>query len=101
MTQNAFGKKVYSVCEKIRWDGTIRNNMRGGYFHVGTDNLIHGGLVWQDCPRGEEYENPEFVQKYLLQFEKEVRELDRIKLSVRTSVPIYSIQIKRATGNKS
>lgn len=85
MATKAFGKTIYSVCEKTRWIGVRHNAMAGSMFHVGQDSWIFG---WSG---GYDFDNPETAAKYLRSFED-----GESKLSPRSTVPIYAIHIKRA-----
>lgn len=84
MTQKNFGKTWYSVLEKKHWQGIRRNEMRGGYFHCGTDHWIFGlpGIDY-------DFEDVEQINKYLKSFEE-----GKSELSVRTLIPILKLQIK-------
>lgn len=76
MARRAFGKWLYSVCEKKPWSGICYNSMRGGMFHIGTDNYVFGN------PEGYDFTNPIMVKNYLDSFEN-----GEIELSMRRSVP--------------
>ena len=84
MCRNAFGKIIYSVCEKKQWEGIRHNLMLGGMFHCGTDNMVFGypGFNY-------EFDDEEQIKDYLQAFETE-----EIELSVRSSVPIYRLYVK-------
>lgn len=82
MARPAFGETIYSVCEKKPWGGKIRNAMRGGMYHVGTDN---------GNAESHEFADPDVVRRYLDGFE-----CGSTELSCRTSVPILAISIKKA-----
>lgn len=84
MATKAFGKTIYSVCEKKRWDGIMYSAMRGGMFHVGRDSWIFGWLG------GYDFDNPKTANKYLQSFER-----GKSELSPRSAIPIYEIHIKR------
>ena len=85
MARRTFGKWIYSVCEKKLCDADY-NAMRKGMFHIGTDDWIFGN------PEGYDFTNSTMVSKYLNQFES-----GETKLSVRTSVPLNNISIKRVS----
>lgn len=94
MSQNMFGKEYYSVCEKKRWEGTVRNAMRGGMFHIGTDHWVFGSPIninFEDAS----FDNYEYADAYVKTFELEKSDINHSELSVRTSIPIYEIYIKR------
>ena len=84
MVKKCFGKTLYSVCEKKPWPGIRHNQMVGGAFHVGTDNMVFGAPEFD-----YEFKDPAQINKYLEMFES-----GRIELSVRSSVPIHRIYIK-------
>ena len=87
MTQNNFGEIYYSVVEKKPWTegGISRNKMAGGMFHCGTDNVIGG------CATMPHYfENESIAYEYLERFE-----CGYFELSVRTSIPIHHLYVKR------
>ena len=89
MATKQFKDTIYSVCEKKPSEYS-HNDMTKGMFHVGTDAWIFG---W----KGKEYEfdNPEWVQKYLESFET-VQEGEEISfISPRRATPIRFIQIGR------
>ena len=85
MTRKQFGKVWYSVCEKKPWDGIRYNSMVGGMFHIGTDNSVFG---WSG---GYTFDDPALAQEYLQAFEN-----GEMELSMRTSVPLTFIAIKKA-----
>ena len=84
MARRAFGQWLYSVCEKKPWGGICYNSMRGGMFHIGTDNYVFGN------PEGYDFTNPTMVKNYLDSFEN-----GEIKLSMRCSVPLARMAVKR------
>lgn len=86
MSQNMFGKVLYSVCEKIPWGGIRYNAMRGGMFHCGTDNMVFGY-----CDFDYETKDVDEINQYLEAFENKTYGLE---LSHRTSVPIYELYVK-------
>lgn len=94
MTQSVFGKLYYSVCEKKEWGGIRYNMMIGGRFHVGTDNSIFGWLgTLEMIEAGRtfsyKFKDDDLIIEYLDAFERE-----ELELSVRTSIPIYLLQVK-------
>ena len=89
MAQPMFGKWDYSVCEKKPWPGVHYNQMIGGMFHVGTDWWVFG------APEGYQFNNQEATDNYLRTFELPEQDCDHAELSVRRSVPIYEIYIKK------
>lgn len=91
MEREVFGKPLYSVCEKKLWDGIRYNAMRRGMFHVGTDDAVFGTSLEIMFPRIYHFEDEAATKAYLEAFERGDHEL-----SVRTSVPIYDLHIKRA-----
>ena len=87
MTRKQFGDNWYSVCEKKPWEGLRYNAMIGGMFHIGTDNLVFG------MPDGDySFNDAAKTKDYLQSFENGESEL-----SMRTSVPITRIAIKRGS----
>ena len=89
MTQKMFGDTCYSVCEKLPWDGTRYNAMRGGMFHCGTDDWVFGSPLAIDYPDLYKFENEKVNQKYLQEFEDGISHL-----SIRRGVPIYDLYTK-------
>lgn len=89
MTQNLFGDTYYSVCEKLPWEGTYYNSMRGGMFHCSTDNMIFGSVLSIDYPDLYKFENEEANQKYLQEFEN-----GNLELSQRRGIAIYDLYVK-------
>jgi len=87
MVQKNFGEAYYSVCEKKPWgkDGARRNEMVGGMFHCGTDNMIFGAT------EDYSFESAKETWEYLRKFE-----WGEIELSVRTSIPIRQMFLKSA-----
>lgn len=86
MARRAFGQWLYSVCEKKKpWSGIRYNSMRGGMFHIGTDNYVFGN------PEGYDFTNPTVVKNYLDGFEN-----GEIELSMRRSVPLARMAVKRS-----
>lgn len=84
MIQKVCGKICYSVCEKNPWGRIRHNEMRGGMFHCGTDNMIFGYLGFD-----YEFNDEEQIKDYLQAFESE-----EIELSVRNGVPIFDLYVK-------
>lgn len=84
MARLAFGNWIYSVCEKKLWTGVRHNAMRGGEFHIGRDDWVFGN------PEGYHFSDPEWVKRYLEEFEN-----GETQLSHRASVPLTRISIKR------
>jgi len=84
MARRAFGQWLYSVCEKKPWEGIRYNSMVGGMFHIGTDNFVFGN------PEGYDFTNPNVVKSYLDLFES-----GETELSLRRSVPLTRLAIKR------
>ena len=85
MYQNVCGKDSYSVMEKIPC-GFRHNEMSPGMFHCGTDHWLFGYSGLDDYS----FSNCESTKEYLQSFED-----GESKLSVRTSVPIRYIAVKR------
>lgn len=94
MTRNYFGRTMYSICEKKPWGGIRYNRMVGGMFHVGTDNWVFGWGGW-DPNGGYDFDDEKMTAKYLESLEQGVTEL-----SMRTSIPLTSIAIKRKERRK-
>lgn len=88
MAIKQFGDTIYSVCEKKKWDGKIRNKMRGGMFHCGRDAWLFGWGGWQE---GYDFDNSELTSEYLNSFEK-----GESSISERNAIPIRALYIKRA-----
>lgn len=84
MTRNAFGKPLYSICEKKPSNGT-RNFYTKGAFRIGTDNLIFGKY---------DYLKQEDCEKAIRDFE-----IGKTELSVRRAVDLKLIQIKKRDKN--
>jgi hypothetical protein len=99
MSMAAFGRYIYSVCEKIPWAGIRYNSMCGGMFHVGTDNYSWGNPFWDsvDCEAWD-FSDKAIAEGYLKTFEIPETQEGHSELSVRTSVPICEIYIKRASA---
>ena len=84
MIQKVCGKICYSVCEKKAWGGIRHNDMIGGMFHCGTDNMIFGYMGFD-----YKFDDEEQIKEYLQAFESE-----EIELSVRNGVPIFDLYVK-------
>lgn len=84
MIQKICGKVYYSICEKKPWDGIRHNDMIGGMFHIGTDDMIFGYMDFD-----YEFNDEKQIKNYLQAFEN-----GEIELSVRRSVPIYDLYVK-------
>lgn len=84
MIQKICGKVYYSICEKKPWDGIRHNDMTGGMFHIGTDDMIFGYMDFD-----YEFNDEKQIKNYLQAFEN-----GEIELSVRRSVPIYNLYVK-------
>ena len=84
MIQKVCGKICYSICEKKPWGGIRYNEMRGGMFHCGTDNMVFGypGFNY-------EFDDEEQIKDYLKAFESE-----KIEISARNAVPIFRLYVK-------
>lgn len=95
MMQNMFGKMHYSVCEKKRYQSGKHNNMTNNKFHCGTDHWIFGSNVWLEYGDGSfQGDNVEAVKAYLKTFELPDNNVNKSKLSHRSSIPINEIYIK-------
>ncbi len=88
MIEKIFGDTYYSVCEKKIVDHD-RNSYTKGHFRIGTDDNIFG------YPTGYQWTDEGFLKKYLNEFEQ-----GETALSVRTSVNLKSMSIKRAIVRK-
>lgn len=84
MIRNNFGKLRYSVCEKKPWGGIRYNQMVGGKFHCGVDNMIFGWIGFD-----YRFDDQEKIDNYLQAFET-----GGIELSVRGTIPILNLQVK-------
>ena len=84
MIQKVCGKICYSICEKKPWGGIRYNEMQGGMFHCGTDNMVFGypGFNY-------EFDDGEQIKDYLKGFESE-----KIEISARNAVPIFRLYVK-------
>lgn len=85
MAIKAFGRWIYSVCEKTPFKGIRHNSLIGGYFSIGTDNYSFGVPM----KNAYEFDNEEFISKYLKAFEEKDCEL-----SMRRSCALISIAIR-------
>lgn len=86
MATKAFGRWIYSVCDKIPFNGIRYNSLIGGYFSIGTDNYIFGVPM----KNAYEFDNEEFVSEYLQAFEKKDCELSMRRSCALTSIAIRS-----------
>lgn len=86
MASYPFGRTLYSICEKIPFKGIQYNSLIGGYFSIGTDNMCFG------YPFGYDFKNQNTVKCYLNDLEKK-----ELELSLRSSVALRKICIKRST----
>ncbi|MNC03302.1 hypothetical protein D3C75_507030 [compost metagenome] len=84
MIRNNFGQLRYSVCEKKPWGGIRHNQMVGGMYHCGTDNMIFGWFGFD-----YKFDDQEQINKYLQAFET-----GEIELSVRGTIPVLRLQVK-------
>ena len=84
MIQKVCGRISYSVCEKRKWNGIRHNEMRGGMFHCGTDNMVFGVTDFDYS-----FDDKTQIDRYLKMFET-----GSVELSVRRSVPIYNLYVK-------
>lgn len=85
MAKKAFGRWIYSVCEKTPFKGIRHNSLIGGYFSIGTDNYSFGAPM----KNAYEFDNEEFISEYLKAFKEKDCEL-----SVRRSCALTSIAIR-------
>lgn len=86
MATKAFGRWIYSVCEKTPFKGIRYNSLIGGYFSIGTDNWILGAPM----ENAYEFKNEEFVSEYLQAFEEKDCELSMRRSCALTSIAIRS-----------
>lgn len=89
MAVKSFGKVIYSIIEKKRWDGIKYNDMRGGQFHCGTDDWIFGDPYFK-----YNFDDAEAVNQYLQEFET-----NKARLSMRRAVPVYKVHVKAGGGS--
>lgn len=82
MARKAFGKFLYSVCDK---KGYLPFDKEPRKFQVGPDNMIFGFLH----DNAYEFDNAEFVKDYLEAFENE-----ECELSMRRSCILRRLEIK-------
>ncbi len=81
----AFGKGwIYSVCEKKPFGGIGYNDLIGGYFSIGTDNMVFG----YQHDHAYEFDNEDFLKDYMSDFED-----GTLKLSMRRSTALREIWI--------
>jgi hypothetical protein len=85
----------YSICEKKLCEYDY-NSMRKNMFHCGTDFWTFGYVVPEDISRKDNpdgvytFRNPKINESYLASLES-----GETELSVRSSVPIYELYLKR------
>lgn len=97
MSTKQFGSTCYSVCEKQRWNGGNHNGMVNGKFHVGRDGWIFGSSAWLPFGKGNyDFDNYEATIAYLKTFELPQDNQDHSFISLRSGIPILTIQIKKA-----
>lgn len=100
MATKQFGKDLYSVCEKKRWEYGQHNRMTPDMFHVSRDAWLFGWMGWKDFDFRDNYkydfDNPEWCEAYLTSFEFAPEGKEISKLSERSGIPIEEIYIKRA-----
>lgn len=75
----------YSVFSKIPFKGLSSNGKTEGDYFCGPDFWLFGDIDFD-----YKFDNPEFIQKYLNKFET-----GEAEISMRNSVTVYSIQIKK------
>ena len=80
MVRKAFSSYIYSICEKNKVNHS-RNSYHEGSFRIGTDNYVFGKFDYLDIKD---------VNEALIELEN-----SEMELSVRTSVDLNSISIKR------
>lgn len=85
MTQNIFGRHLYSVFSKIPFKGFQCNEKYRGDYFCGPDSWLFGDIDFD-----YKFNNQESIQKYLNKFET-----GESGISMRNSVAVYSIQIKK------
>lgn len=84
MTQNIFGRYLYSVFSKIPFKGFQCNGKYRGDYFCGPDSWLFGDIDFD-----YKFDNQESIQKYLNKFEN-----GESGISMRKSVAVESIQIK-------
>ncbi|MEG2178904.1 MAG: hypothetical protein RRY15_08535 [Bacteroidales bacterium] len=95
MTQNQFCRTYYSVCEKNpREIGYLHNEIVGGKFHCGSDNMIFGFVSKNfdfnnDNWKQYDFDNQDWISEYLSAFESK-----EIELSERNGISINTITVK-------
>lgn len=89
MTMRQFKNTYYSVCSKLPWHGVRHNEMTGGMFHCGPDDLIFGSPLCISYENVYEFTDDEVSRQYLQAFEDE-----EAHISERKGVPIYDLYIK-------
>lgn len=85
MTQNIFERHLYSVFSKIPFKGLCYNGITEGDYFCGPDSWVFGDIDFD-----YKFDNQESIQKYLNKFET-----GEAEISMRNSVAVYSIQIKK------
>ena len=83
------GNSCYSVCSKIPWDGVRHNEMVGGMFHCGPDDRIFGSMLQMECEDLYKFNNDDYNQKYLQEFED-----GNNNVSERNGIAIYSLYVQ-------
>ena len=84
MIKKQFGEIWYSVCEKKPWDGIRYNQMIGGMFHCGRDNMVFGYMDFD-----YNFDDEKQISNYLQAFES-----GKIELSRRGTIPIFNLYVK-------
>lgn len=87
MSVNAFGKPMYSICEKKPWGGIRHNAMTGGMFHCGTDSWIFGAPDLDSYMFDDEAQTAAYLESF---------ERGESELSPRRAVPILTLEIKQS-----
>lgn len=85
--RKAFGKWIYSVCEKVPFKGIGYNSLVGGYFSIGVDNRIFGFLH----EHAYEFDNEKFLKDYMGAFES-----GQCELSMRRSCTLHRLEVYHA-----
>lgn len=85
MAQNIFGRHLYSVFSKIPFKGLCYNGITKGNYFCCSDSWVFGDIDFD-----YKFDNQESIQKYLNKFET-----GEAEISMRNSVVVYSIQIKK------
>jgi hypothetical protein len=84
MVRKSFGRGYYAVCEKLPWAGIRHNAMRGGMFHLGSDNWIGGSSGFPN-----DLNSIDEINAYLGEFER-----GHTELSARSAIPVYDLYVK-------